>query len=95
MKKRVIAMVVILSGMGLSSYAAVKAGYGWEGTDTNVDGKVSLKENLVAGKIRKEAIGKSFNEAAATKFFKAKDKDGDGFLTPAEFKAPVAKGWDK
>ncbi len=95
MKKRVITMVVLLFGMGLSSFAATKTGYGWDGTDTDKDGKVSLEEHLIAGKIRKVDKGDTLNEAMATKFFEAKDKDGDGFLTRAEFDAPVAKGWNK
>jgi Ca2+-binding EF-hand superfamily protein len=46
--------------------------------DTDKDGKVSLKE-FIAGESKAWVANK-------TAYFKAIDKDGDGYLTPREFK---------
>jgi len=61
--------------------------------DTDKDGKIS-KEEFAASKIGQRVKEKGGDEAV-DKFFKARDKDGDGFLCKDELAAPPKKGKGK
>jgi hypothetical protein len=95
--KRLLFSVMVLTGLtAMQASAEAKS----NPMDTDKDGKVSCAEYCVAASATAEKKGATFNEAAAKKQFKAKDKDSDGFLTGAELakkakQAPKAKAEDE
>ncbi len=79
MMKRLFGIVVVAGLTGMSAFAE-KAGP----ADANSDGKVSKQEFVDMLSQKASKAGKEVNKAAFEKQFKAKDKNGDGFLTKDE-----------
>jgi hypothetical protein len=82
MKRSVFGLMVI-TGLAASQVMAAKAGP----MDANSDGKVSKQEFCDARAKAAKKAGKEFKKAGAEKMFKAKDTNGDGFLSGDELTA--------
>ena len=89
--KRLLFSVMVLTGLTAMQASAAPKG---SSMDTDKDGKVSKQEFCAFSAKIAEKKGTEFNAAGAEKQFKAKDKNGDGFLTGEELvaapKAPKA-----
>lgn len=82
--KRLFGGVLIVLGLVAMQASAVEKK---NPMDTNGDGKVSKQEFCDAAAKRAEKAGKEFKKGMAEKQFKAKDANGDGFLTAEELAA--------
>jgi len=79
--KRLLFSVMVLTGLAAMQASAAPNGHPM---DTDKDGKVSKQEFCAFEAKKSEKKGTEFNAADAEKKFKARDKDGDGFLTGEE-----------
>ncbi|MCF7848251.1 MAG: sulfatase-like hydrolase/transferase [Kiritimatiellales bacterium] len=55
----------------------------------------TLEMQLAHAKERAKKQGKKYNEETSTRFFRAKDRNGDGVIDEKEAKMKVAPGWNK
>ncbi len=55
---------------------------------------ITLEMQLKQGQERAKKIGKEYDEASTTRFFNAKDRNGDGVIDASENKLKVAPGWN-
>jgi arylsulfatase A len=56
---------------------------------------ITLEMQLEHAKQRAKKRGKKYDEATSTRFFHAKDRNGDGVIDEKEAKMKVAPGWNK
>lgn len=82
--KRLFGGVLIVLGLAVMQASAVEKK---NPMDTNGDGKISKQEFCDARQKAAEKAGKEFKKAIVEKQFKAKDTNGDGFLTAEELVA--------
>jgi len=56
---------------------------------------ITLKEKLAQAKAHAEKTGKKFDPKRTIRFFRAKDRNGDGMIDAKEAATKVAPGWNK